>query len=303
MVSLSAQWQEITIAVVLMMFALVGLVHMLGVAFSLNRLKAWAKNEFYQAAASAIIAGSMLILISSLNGAINAVIGPPTSGLLCGSSYKEHWFGWPDVMLCDIRNHLLSSATSLYLLNIIAGLVFSFGLYYMPFQQGVSFTPLVGLNPILDLIGLLTTIVGAAGIFAITQSFLLRFIHDRILLFFPVGIALRALPFTRSAGGALIALVIGLYYVYPGLMTIQALVYFAHKPSSLLGAVADTAQRIVTNPGDTLGIILNEGLGYKAIIHGILFPVINLTLTLSFIREFATFLGGEIDIRALEKLI
>lgn len=76
--------------------------------------------------------------------------------------------------------------------------------------------PFAGFEPILNFAPLLMSSASILLISISAQFYLLKFIeYTGLSLFFPLGVLLRAIPPTRSFGGALMGLVFAMYFVYP----------------------------------------------------------------------------------------
>jgi hypothetical protein len=77
-----------------------------------------------------------------------------------------------------------------------------------------------GIAPFLDVIDRLFSFFSYSFIFIIaTQIFLFNFITEMFPILLYLGLLLRVVPWTRSAGGYLISFFIGFYFFYPLLLT------------------------------------------------------------------------------------
>ncbi|MFA6035862.1 MAG: hypothetical protein WC759_02795 [Candidatus Micrarchaeia archaeon] len=122
----------------------------------------------------------------------------------------------------------------------------------------------------------------------------------------PIGIVLRALPFTRGAGGLIIAIVLGFYFVFPLLFTLSdlALNTQLHPPSIPAeiqacvfndndAAFAATAADLpFVNSSDAIVGNAREML-VALILDVILMPLLILAATVLFIRAISPMLGSE----------
>jgi len=335
-------WQEVTVAVLSLAFLLIAFVYMVGVGFRLPRVQAWAKNEFYQAVANCIIAGGMLVLISSLNGLTNSITGSACTGGLISVCNLDYTIRCPvscsasrypefccpegsggacpgyaklggysaafDHAKCYIdsnRNDLLNSYVTFLGANIALGILFSWHQYFAPYQQGITISLFPGLMTITDFIGVIMMFVAGGAILLLVNSIVLDFLRFKLMALLPIGIALRSFPFSRGAGAGLIAIVAGFYVVYPMLFFLDSLIFM--NDTSNFAALMGCSQ-----PGDFfgwfgyIGCLINSGLNrpiYSVFIVGIFLPLFNLTLTLTFTRELAKLLGGDLDLSSLTKLL
>jgi len=140
-----------------------------------------------------------------------------------------------------------------------------------------------------DLLGIVMQFCGMGiGLFWVNKA-VLEFIGTQIPILFPIGCVLRAFPWTRGAGAALIALVVGLYVVYPLLVVVGS--WMVDRD------LAD----IDSGTGIFDGWILK--IAYNVVVVSLFIPVMMLTLTFGFTRQFGALLGGDIDMSALVKLL
>lgn len=315
-----------TVAVLSLAFLLIAFIYMVGIGFKLPRVQAWAKNEFYQAVANALIAGFMLILLSSINGLMNSLTGPAcfdlyshqpcTTGLNCkcwcdstitcpvsctnpafcsGPGYSAA-FDYTKCFLDSERNRLVGDYMDLLGANFGLGILTSWFQYFQPYQQGISFSLFPGYATVMDFVGLMMTFVGGAAILLMVQSMVLDFIRFKLMALFPIGIALRTFPFTRSAGAAMIALVAGFYVLYPMLFFLGSQMFA--RDVGMSGFLSCNISFIGIN-----NICPPDRAIYDAFIVGIFYPLFSLTVVISFTREFAKLLGGDIDLSSLTKML
>jgi hypothetical protein len=123
----------------------------------------------------------------------------------------------------------------------------------------------------------------------------------------PIGIVLRALPFTRGAGGLIIAIVLGFYFVFPLLFTLSDLALNAQlrPPDTITAAIqqcvfndnaaasaASAADLPFVNGSDAIAGNAREML-VALILDVILMPLLALAATVLFIRAISPMLGSE----------
>lgn len=346
------QWQTIGIAIVSLMFTLVGLVYAIGIGFGLPKVKAWAHNEFYQVVASAIILGGVAILLPSMNGMVNSIVGSCDHGDLWGlvgehcsvdcdtvpnigpCDPKEEGCcsrtvggalglqkgnnymclpGCPgynaafDIALAfleDMRDRLTLMMTGLSVSSLFIGMMISFKYSLASSQQGFGFAVAPGMFPIMDLLSILGMGIGAGMGMFWAQIFVLSFIRIKLITMLPIGIALRAFPYTRGAGAAIIALVVGLYVVYPLMVVLESrLVYDSLDAMGEPDPTGNLAEKLMDlNIFEALGGIIDRII-YIVLIAGVFLPLFNLTVTFAFMKDLARLMGGEIDVSSLAKLL
>ncbi len=289
-------WREIGIAMMSLVFVLYGFAYMIGIGFQLPKVKAWARNEFYQAVVSAIILGGMVGLVLSINGLMNNLIGLPGTQTCdpygnCAVKYAVDFFG-------GVRGGLLVGYSALAGTNFGLGIAASLRISAAPHQTGVGFAPTPGLNVVCDLLGIMMQFYGIGIGLAWVNTTVLEFIGIQLMMLFPLGCVMRSFPWTRGAGAAIMALCIGLYVVYPLLVTLDSWIVSNDMGSSRLSSCN-------FNPLSWNGCLDNwfTDLAYNVVIVTVFMPVFNLTLAFGFTKELARLLGGDIDVSALAKLL
>ncbi|RLG19662.1 hypothetical protein DRN67_02155, partial [Candidatus Micrarchaeota archaeon] len=144
----------------------------------------------------------------------------------------------------------------------------------------------------------------------------------KVFIFFllPLGVLLRSIRFTRSAGGALIAIAVGFYIVYPLMVVADyALVkddIFMDSATGIPPPYASIAippgphheQGACRGDAEYLSTLMNrsaflEPMAYWVIIVSILLPVMNLLVTITFIRWLSSFIGSEIEVSQLARVV
>jgi hypothetical protein len=154
------------------------------------------------------------------------------------------------------------------------------------------------------------------------MSAFLSFIKTQLSILLPIGIALRAFPFSRPAGGALIAVFLGFYVFFPFLWIFDKQIYSDVSPtispitSSIANALGlgsncnECPMCCTTNTPDWGGnMFMNivSSLTYPSVyylfIFVLLLPLFDLIMVLILINELAKIFGSEIDISGLSGLI
>ncbi|HVA83246.1 MAG TPA: hypothetical protein VNF06_03720 [Candidatus Aquilonibacter sp.] len=102
--------------------------------------------------------------------------------------------------------------------NLIYGIVSGFEIQAMPNGIGIKTTPFAGITPFLQVLSFMTPLITGAIIVELGIIFLLGLIYYLFPIFLYTGILLRCLPWTRAAGGTLLALFIGFYIFFPALL-------------------------------------------------------------------------------------
>ncbi|MCX8196826.1 MAG: hypothetical protein N3G80_00720 [Candidatus Micrarchaeota archaeon] len=123
-----------------------------------------------------------------------------------GVIMRKLTFGYMSLMMTEVVIGLLSGlSTGLRMPIIYPFIDVSFGI-----------APWIAMVPISDIHTLLVDVVGAALGSIMAQKILLTFIEENALtVFMPIGLILRAFPFTRKTGSTILAVAFAGYFIYP----------------------------------------------------------------------------------------
>jgi len=142
---------------------------------------------------------------------LSAMFSPPKDSM-----------GMPDYLMDGVlAPRLMKGYSSLMLTQMFTGLLSGFytSIYISAFKVigvDISFLPWVILNPLNQAHTMMVDLIGTAMAAVTAQNMLLKFIEIAALpVFLPLGLMLRAFPFTRRTGSTIIAVVIAAYFVYP----------------------------------------------------------------------------------------
>jgi len=187
---------------------------------------------------------------------------------------------------------------------------------------GFAITPCRYLGSTQGTLSLALTALTSAQIAMQAQAFLLDLAQQLLIFMLPLGVLLRTLRPTRGAGGAMIAIAVGFYFVYPLMVLVDYAVVkesafaagsrysspvFPPRMQSTIGTCTGDAEYIQ-------GLVGKEGarnvarenfmepVAYWVIIISILLPVMNLLVVLTFIRWFASLMGSEIEVSQLARV-
>ncbi|MFA6907983.1 MAG: hypothetical protein WC263_04105 [Candidatus Micrarchaeia archaeon] len=162
-----------------------------------------------------------------------------------------------------------------------------------------------------------TTTVALSDTYA--QGFLLSLARAYAFsILIPLGLILRCFKASRMAGGALIAVGFGFYTVYPvvilatdnllhGDQSVAPMPSASHIP--LVGQCdpqepkVDNARSDFVSYGEQLtSYSLIYGISYQMLVRILFMSVLNLIITLGFIRTFAHMIGSDIDVSSLARI-
>jgi hypothetical protein len=204
------------------------------------RLQAVAKEELAALLFSVFLIlfwmGFDVALNGIASGLVGAALGGTDAGTVAGLTSSHHQLALAS--LDAIYQKLKAQYIDLYLFEALIGFLstISFPLGTpIPAVNAVTFTfaPFTGLvllsnihTQIVEMISYLITAIWA-------KEFIVIFSRDVVpLLLLPLGIVMRAMPFTRTTGSSLIALSFALYFVLPfAILLSNHLIFDVFKPA------------------------------------------------------------------------
>lgn len=220
---------SISVLIVLMVLTVTGAIYALGYAFQIETFLTFAKTEIGEAFITlmiiAAVGASIGLAVAGVYFFANFAALGGTTTITPQTSAQSLY-----TSICtNIDNNIIMAGVynwfgvfvNLYITNFFAtgsppdgGLT----IHLMPSGFGVAFVPFEGMSLVTTLLwDSQTTYFGTMflGMFTIVLLFIIYFLFP---LFLYVGIALRSFPWTRPAGGSLIALFISFYIVFPALI-------------------------------------------------------------------------------------
>jgi len=321
-------WRAEAILLSLIMIFLAALSYMVGVGFNMAQLKAWGKNELYQAIASLVIVAALVGLLTSMDSALASDVGCTGTGchILLARNYTI-------AMYSNLRemNKLILRANS-WLLIISSASPF-LEMLAPPFLE-FRFTPFAGMSIITDSLNTsFDIIVKVMIVMKAVEIFFDLTISSLYPTLLALGIVLRSFFMTRRLGGLLMAVAIGIYFILPLVYLLGHAIVGATTAKTyvlLLGSSAlentvtgtDASNNLVpsqpakyfgvwtsvanTLAGDGSWLIGDEGVLEKVaklLIYTTFVPFVSLITTISFVKILSQNLGGDIEIAGLTRLI
>ncbi len=229
----------IIIAVLLVM----SLIYGLGVAFGINSFKQFAKTEYIESFVNLLILMFAAGAIFSANGVtsffsnLSSSILPSSPTSTTTTQITSSSTGIENLYLITCNNIvnvqiltgvviILGSYLQLVGYQLLQGLSVSFkfsgvkGFSLASLLPSVSFTPFGGLAVIQGFLYTeFSALSGFIGV-SIATVLLLFVIYFLFPILFYVGILFRSFPWTRAAGGSLIALFISFFIIFPSILSV-----------------------------------------------------------------------------------
>lgn len=316
-------WMPIFMMTVAVLVAIATLVYMLGIALGMMNLKMWAKAEFTNVLAMVLLVSVLIVSINAaweLSLSITSTVynlSEMNAGGAGGAQVDQFW------LAKNYINESLKCERAVY------RTAFLLNMWYEPFEKITS-----------DVSGPEGTGGGLFGIMSgflhyitgnITYLILFQYIQYRFLdlvqvmmmpLFLPIGIVLRTFPATRGAGGLMMAVALGFYFVFP---MSYVFIYASAPTSGSLCLEIEQAQVPPNNScyANVADIYVQRGMlksnqpqlegtvelltnTYASFFfHALFYPLVSLIVTFTFIRQASSLLGADLaEIgRGLIKLI
>jgi len=221
----------ISMLIILAMLMIAGVAYSIGQAFHLDPLINFSKAEMLEGGGNlaiiAVVGIAMAFAPASLSFFSNlATFSSGTGSVSSGTGSINTMY----VNLCnDINTNVITASLENWFgifVNLMITNVFAtsspptggFKLSIMPNNFGIAVDPFQGVALLTQLLwDEQTTYFGGMflGMFMIVILFIIYYLFP---LFLYIGIALRSFPWTRPAGGSLIALFIAFYIIFPALM-------------------------------------------------------------------------------------
>ena len=248
----------------LSMVALIALTYIGGEAMQSARMITWAKTEAVQVAASLVIVGIVIFVLSTMCnfqvGEMQSVFGLSAMPKI----YQAAGSGTDNLYSGAMR--YIENVAALSLSNV-ASMRYDLGSYeirtsYTTFDcsgdcllslSSVSISPFSGDSMSLAISNNLMGIATVSYLSAIFQYFTLVYIYGGLfMVFLPFALVIRSVPFMRHLGGSLIAIFVSLYILYPLMLVADAYIAPGFVANSLSASAGNTG-RVVMCDRDNRG--------------------------------------------------
>lgn len=325
--------------------AVVALAYMGGKIAESPRVLTWCKGEVWQVFVSGALVAAVYIAIGMF------CISTPAdlAGFFRqGAAAQEdimHSFGESEGMYAAAQTYLERLAS--YTKGVIVEVRYNMGVYELRsgIQEfrctlfcfiaslGESYAPHGGESTYPSLLGNTLSIGTVALLSVLFQLFLLMYIENGLfLLFLPFAIVMRSVPFMRGFGGALIALVVSLYILYPFMIYVDGVVMppaaaqlgvgIENRMGPGVGEIAPLLGSVNNDPQGGGEDILTQNaysmgerrerrgsmpelitLASIVFIAGVFAPALNFIVIAAVARELSRVIGEELDISRLGQMV
>lgn len=291
----------IPVLLVAFLFLIVALImYMLGNFLQSPQVLALAKEEGYMVIFTIALAIFTYGAIAA--GDMFSIILPIYSAPTMIDVAIKFSFAVGDVLAKDL--------SVLIFFNGILGFFATSTMYFGSFENSMVIAPGLALKPLTDVITLMIQLVSVSMAEWLFHIVTLCFIKKWIpVVFIPLGLFLRAIPYTRDGGNAILALSISLAIIYPALFFVQGIVFDLTRPNLEYGGmvfqlfnqlgwsnvlIAGAAIYLISQTalvpilivgfGDLTFMLAKESL-YMFAVMSLFFPFVNIFITMTVAKE------------------
>ncbi len=315
---------NLSVIVMLISLSIASIFFMIGTAMQHTRIISWSKDLLFQLLGTAVILGIYLTIVATLDFWAPALLstnwaspldstvrGISVEGWSSLNSYTQRYVG---CLITYTNNSIKRIMTFTSTVSTIGST--SINLQTGPYSQYFSVFPTGG--------GL--TSIGSIVIAAIAGTLVQLKIQLDLLslalplfnVILPLGLIFRSFPYTRTAGAAMIAIVIGFTIFLPIFyLLIEDIGYqyynknVCNESPPEIGFVKMTGFAISAAQNDVLdkmGDFFGEGGDFEGLvkillIQATILPFVAYLVVLNITKRIAELMGGEIDFSTLVRLI
>jgi len=183
--------------------------------------KGWVNNELYEIFFTMALGLIMVYVLTNVASIISASL----------TGFPDPFIG-ALLYLKELKVYLILNYFSLELVEMMAGFISTLS-FSVTLGKSVPLSlitldvfPFAGMQMLTNSHTLLVDQVGLSIAMVTVFAMLLEFIRQTALsIYFPIGLLLRAFPFTRRLGSTLMALAITVYFIYPLTFMLSAGMY------------------------------------------------------------------------------
>ena len=195
---------KMTVLIILVMITVVGFLYALAYGLGIEKLLIFTRAEIGEIILTGIVAFVFLTAMSMLGSTSTSASGGITN-----------IYGSDCISLTTSSLGLISPLVQMSLSQLIIKIFSSITVRIYPNWEGITFSPFAGFGIISTPLNYGITISGMLIMLLFGMSIILGIIYAFFPIFLYIGIVLRAVPWTRAAGGAFLGLFAGLYIMFP----------------------------------------------------------------------------------------
>ncbi|MBI4361240.1 hypothetical protein HY572_05715 [Candidatus Micrarchaeota archaeon] len=197
-------WQPVAVSAVTLSLLVVGVLFAFASVFDLRRLRVWARAEFMQVVVSGVLVGGLLAGSLALQSLSTDLAGGQEPIVFAGT------------YLNGVNQNIAQASAQLTVFTLMLAALQDVQVSIAPVGVGISGRPLAGLDAQLGQAKFILSALSFVSLTNLVQIYLLVFIQATMMYYFlPVGVVLRSFSLTRPVGAFMMALAVGLYFVFP----------------------------------------------------------------------------------------
>jgi len=243
-------WAPVAAVVVAVSVAIISLIYLIGKALGSDEMSGWARDELYQAFASAAIIGLVVVVLTTVNSVIYSLLGAAQFDCSQNGCYYQQVSFYQNIDAgtynnvnrtmvscgqdtpCQIAiaksrlNTLFDLVRYWTASNVVNyGIVSLFSSFSIGWKSIASLTPFGVADYLKESYNIMFETTTVILTLLKSQTILLSITEKALFgLFLVGGIALRSIKIMRKTGGLLIAIALGLYFFYPMMIILSSLV-------------------------------------------------------------------------------
>ncbi len=310
---ISTSWQTYSILAFLISVSILALIYMISYLLNSNEIRMMAHEEMYQAIATAVMIGLFVSVMTWVNVSLSPAlaVADSKSGTVLEAAIEYNTY------IINLTQSNYFDPLETYVKKV--GKEASRSAYCSFLGSGMNLVICSSMNSIRGPLSMAYNAVAFALADLFAQKLILQIANTTLIsVLLPLGIFFRSFKFSRAAGGALIAITIGFYLIFPASVLFGDVLVrtVSSNPSYKYLAAAPPAIIIPNcdpfNPDEDqmkvffYAVIKNgpfyEPLVFHVIIRCVMMTIMSLIITLTAIRSMAQYFGSEIEVSGLVRL-
>jgi len=289
-------WRGMLMTGVLIIFIVSGFVYMLGNLLTHRGLLVWAKNQMYEGFVTLIFAFFALSLVGFICSLDACLVSD------CTASSPHNAFDLAQHQLEAFSNKIAEGFWWVAGLNFVLAALVSMNLKLSVSGVGPTFSFANGLSSTSQQLGNAMMVIVAAQVLTMAQILILRISEKMFFFLLPAGILLRSFGMTRGFGGALVAIAIGFYLIYP----LSIVLFYGMLDNTVSSGVNSMASQDIPSDASASGWdVMGQVCTFigTLIVGAALIPFMVFIVVVSFVKGLSSAIGEEVDVSNLTRLV
>jgi len=325
-------WQGIIALGVLVIFLISGLVYILSGLAAHRGLVVWAKNQMYEGFVTLILAMFAMMLVGFVCSMDVHVLdaecvpaqpqwweGTSLTNLCSGSDCYDADTNWGSCNPFDVshyylqefRNKLNDAFWYVAGLNFVVAALSTTSICYILSGLGACMSFGQGFSALSQQISNGLIVIVTAQLITMAQILLLKISEKLFGFLLPAGIILRSFGITRGFGGALIAIALGFYLIYPLSIVLFYGMLLDNVDTGLKGLksqappstdIFSSISNAISGAWSAIGDAVCGFIGLL-VVGAVLVPFLTFIVVIAFVKGLSGALGEEVDVSNLTRLV